>query len=154
MRTVTLDELPGLVGSELAVSGWLLVDQDRINRFAQVTGDHQWIHVDAARAAAGPFGRTIAHGFLTLSLLPALFADALTVQSGLAINYGLDRVRFPQPLPADSRVRGRFTLKSLTPVPSPAGDDTGYQVVMTATVEAEGIDKPVCVADLVTRRYR
>lgn len=154
MRTVTLDELPGLVGSELAVSGWLLVDQDRINRFAQVTGDHQWIHVDAARAAAGPFGRTIAHGFLTLSLLPVLFADAVTVQSGLAINYGLDRVRFPQPLPADSRVRGRFTLKSLTPVPSPAGDDTGYQVVMTATVEAEGIDKPVCVADLVTRRYR
>ncbi|MGE0800363.1 MAG: MaoC family dehydratase [Lautropia sp.] len=153
MRTITFDELPELIGQELAVGDWVLIDQARIDRFAEATGDHQWIHVDAARAAAGPYGRTIAHGFLTLSLLPLLLRSAFTIESSLTINYGLNGVRFPSPVPVDSRVRGRFALKGLQALPPIEGRD-GYQVTMTMTIELDGSTKPACVAESVTRRYR
>jgi acyl dehydratase len=152
MRTLTLEELPAHVGEELAVGEWMTIDQARIDRFADATGDHQWIHVDPARAAEGPYGSTVAHGFLTLSLVPALFQAALAIPAALSINYGLDRVRFPHPVRVDSRIRGRFRLLEAKPLP-PIGDKAGLQIKMEATVECEGADKPACVAELVTRRY-
>jgi acyl dehydratase len=152
MRTVSLKDLPALVGQELAVSGWMTIDQARIDLFAEATGDHQWIHVDPARAAEGPYGKTVAHGFLTLSLIPALFQDALEISARLSINYGLDRVRFPHPVVVDSRVRGRFRLLEAAPLP-PMKDLQGLQVKMEVTVECEGADKPACVAQQLSRRY-
>jgi acyl dehydratase len=152
MRTLTLDELPALVGEELAVGEWMTIDQGRIDRFADATGDHQWIHVDPARAAEGPYGRTVAHGFLTLSLIPILFQEALEVSAKLSINYGLDRVRFPHPVLVDSRLRGRFKLVEAKPLP-PIGAMAGLQLKMEATLECEGAEKPACVAEVVTRRY-
>ena len=143
-----LAELEALVGQEVAVSDWITVDQQRIDRFADATGDHQWIHVDPVRAAAGPFGATVAHGFLTLSLLPELSASAIEVRdTRMGVNYGLNRVRFPAPLPSGSRLRGRFRLLAYEPI---AG---GAQVTMEVTMEREGSDKPVCVAESVARRY-
>lgn len=143
-----LADLQALVGQDLGESDWVLVDQARIDRFADATGDHQWIHIDPARAAAGPFGTTIAHGFLTLSLLPMMFESAYAVADArMGVNYGLNRLRFPAPVPAGSKLRGRFKLLSYEPL------DGGAQLVVEATIEREGSAKPVCVAESVTRRY-
>lgn len=143
-----LNDLAALVGQPLGTSEWLLVDQASIDLFAQATGDHQWIHVDAERAAKGPYGATVAHGFLTLSLLPKLFATAFTVQDvKMGVNYGLNKVRFPAPVPSGSRVRGHFILREYTPI------EGGAQLVVEASLEREGSAKPVCVAESVTRRY-
>lgn len=142
-------ELQNLVGEEIGVSDWVLVDQERVNGFADVTGDHQWIHLDAERAAKGPFGTTIAHGYLTLSLLPWLGESAYRIEGGrMAVNYGLDKVRFPAPVPVGSKVRARFTLTEYKALP-----DDGVQMKITATIEREGGSKPVCVAETLTRRY-
>lgn len=143
-----LADLAAQVGEEIGVGDWLLVDQARIDLFAQATEDRQWIHVDPVRAAAGPFGTTIAHGFLTLSLLPVLFASALHIGDvRMGVNYGLDRVRFPAPVPAGSRLRARVRLKAFEPLPG------GAQLTCEVTLEREGAAKPVCVAESVTRRY-
>ncbi|BCJ29972.1 MaoC family dehydratase [Actinocatenispora sera] len=146
MRTFrSAAELLAAVGTDLGTSGARPVNQARIDAFADATGDRQWIHVDAERAAAGPFGTTVAHGFLTLSLLPMLLREVVEVRAAHALNYGLDRVRFPAPLPAGSRVRASATLLSADPA------DGGVQTVLRATVQAAGAAKPCCVADLVTR---
>jgi len=143
-----LAELQSLVGQEIALSDWITVDQQRIDRFADATGDHQWIHVDPVRAAAGPFGATVAHGFLTLSLLPELSASAIEIRdTRMGVNYGLNRVRFPAPVPSGSRLRGRFRLLAFEPI------EGGAQLTMQVTMEREGGDKPVCVAESVARRY-
>ncbi|HZV93674.1 MAG TPA: MaoC family dehydratase [Caldimonas sp.] len=149
MRTfATLAELQHLVGQELGVSDWITVTQERIQLFADATGDHQWIHLDRERAKAGPFGTTIAHGFLTLSLLPEMGAKAFAVaDTKMGVNYGLNRVRFPAPVPSGSRIRGRFTLSKFEAV------DGGAQLVIEVKMEREGSDKPVCVAESVSRRY-
>ena len=143
-----LAELQPRVGETLGTSEWIEVDQRRIDLFAEATGDHQWIHVDPARAAAGPFGTTIAHGFLTLSLLPEMFADAFAVaDTRMGVNYGLNRVRFTAPVPVGSRLRGRFRLLAYEPI---AG---GAQLTVEVTIEREGADRPVCIAESLTRRY-
>jgi acyl dehydratase len=145
----TLADLAACAGQEVAVSDWHTIGQTQINQFAEATGDHQWIHVDPERAKAGPFGTPIAHGFLTLSLLPRLLESCLTItQSGMGINYGLNRVRFVSPVPVDSRLRGRFVLHQAEPV-----DNGGMQMTWSATIEREGSDKPVCVAEFLARRY-
>lgn len=144
----TLAELQALVGQSLGQSDWITVDQSRIDRFADATGDHQWIHVDPQRAAAGPFGATVAHGFLTLSLLPEMAASAFDITgSRMGVNYGLNRVRFPAPVPCGSRLRGHFKLLSFEPI------DGGAQLVMEVTMEREGSSKPVCVAESIVRRF-
>ena len=144
----TLAELIPLVGQELAVSEWCTVSQEQINLFAQATGDHQWIHVDPERAKAGPFGATIAHGFLTLSMLPKFFESALKiVQTRMGVNYGLNKVRFTSPVPVGSRLRGHLHLHSATPI------EGGLQVQWNVTIEREGSDKPVCVAESLARLY-
>ncbi|HSU20299.1 MaoC family dehydratase [Comamonadaceae bacterium OTU4NAUVB1] len=146
----TLRELADQAGQDVAVSDWLVVTQAQVDRFAEATGDHQWIHVDPERAKAGPFGAPIAHGFLTLSLLPRFFESALEiVESGMGVNYGLNRVRFMSPVPVGSRLRARMKLLSAEPI---AGD--GYQMTWETTVELEGATKPACVAESVVRRYR
>ena len=138
-----------LVGQELGPTEWLEVDQARIDEFARATDDPQWIHVDAARAAEGPFGTTIAHGFLTLSLCVPLMSKVLRPDGyRMGINYGVNKVRFPAPVPSGSRIRARFTVQSVEEVTG------GEQGVVLATVEREGGDKPVCVAELVVRRLR
>jgi acyl dehydratase len=135
-----------LIGTELGPTDWLEIDQERIDRFADATGDHQWIHVDPERAAEGPFGTTIAHGYLTLSLLPFLMSGTLQLTGyRMGINYGVNKVRFPAPVPSGSKVRATFTVQSVEEV---AG---GEQGVILAVVEREGGDKPVCVAELVAR---
>jgi acyl dehydratase len=144
----TLAQLQPLVGQEIGLSDWLTVEQRRIDLFAEATDDHQWIHVDAQRAAAGPFGATVAHGFLTLSLLPPLFASGFQIDDvRMGINYGLNKVRFPTPVRAGSRLRGRFKLKSYEPL------EGGAQLVVEVTIELEGSDKPACVAESVSRRF-
>lgn len=144
-----IKELESRVGQELGVSDWVVVDQQTINVFGETTGDMQWIHVDPERAAQGPFGTTIAHGYLTLSLLPKLAASAYRIEGmRMAVNYGLDKVRFPAPVPAGSRVRATFTLKELKPLP-----DNGAQLIIVATIEREGGERPVCVAETVSRRF-
>ncbi|MBL8287698.1 MAG: MaoC family dehydratase [Rubrivivax sp.] len=144
-----LADLEPLVGQEIGVSDWLEVDQRRIDLFAEATEDHQWIHVDPVRAADGPFGATVAHGFLTLSLLPPLFAGAFRIDGvRMGINYGLNRVRFPAPVRVGSRLRGRFALLAYEPI-----EGNGVQLTVRVTVEMEGSDKPACVAESVTRRY-
>jgi acyl dehydratase len=144
----TLASLKVRVGEELAVGEWLTVDQAMIDKFADATGDHQWIHIDRERAAKGPFGTTIAHGFLTLSLLPKLAESALKVDDvRMGVNYGLNRVRFPAPVPSGSRIRAHLKLLSYDPL------DGGAQLVMEVTMERDGSDKPVCVAETVSRRY-
>jgi acyl dehydratase len=145
----TLDEFFPLVGQELALSDWLTITQEQVNQFAQATGDHQWIHVDVARAKAGPFGAPIAHGFLTLSLIPKFFEAAFTiVGSRMGVNYGLNRVRFMSPVPVGSRLRARLTLKACEPI-----DNQGVQMVWEVSIEREGGTKPVCVAESIVRRY-
>ena len=135
------------VGDEFGPSSWIVVDQERISAFADATGDHQWIHVDPERAAKGPFGKTIAHGYMTLSLLPRLMQQVYTVKGvKLAINYGLNKVRFPAPVPVGSRVRATSTLGTV--------DDVGngaVQATLSTTVEIEGSAKPACVAESVVR---
>ncbi len=144
-----LAELTALVGQEVAVSDWLTVTQEQVNLFAQATGDHQWIHVDVERARAGPFGAPIAHGFLTLSLLPRFFESALEIRNtGMGVNYGLNKVRFTSPVPVGSRLRGRLKLLACEPI---AND--GMQMTWNVTVEREGEAKPACVAESLTRRY-
>ena len=144
----TLASLQARVGEHLATSPWLTVDQHRIDLFAQATGDHQWIHVDPVRAAAGPFGSTIAHGFLTLSLLPELAESAIHIDDvKMGINYGLNRVRFMAPVPSGSRLRGQIRLKAFEVI------DGGAQVTMEVSIEREGATKPVCVAEAVSRRF-
>jgi acyl dehydratase len=143
-----LTDLQSLVGEPLGSSDWITVEQARIDRFAEATGDHQWIHIDPARAAQGPFGSTIAHGFLTLSLLPAFFETAFDVaDSHMGVNYGLNRVRFTAPVPVGSRLRAHFRLLSYEAI---AG---GAQLTVEASIERDGSPKPVCVAESLTRRY-
>ena len=143
-----LADLQTRVGEEVGVSEWITVDQNRIKLFADATGDHQWIHLDAERAAKGPFGTTIAHGFLTLSLLPEMSASAFQVlDTRMGVNYGLDRVRFPAPVPSGSRLRGRFKLLKYEPL------EGGAQLTVEVTMEREGSAKPVCVAESLARRY-
>jgi acyl dehydratase len=154
MRTFeSIVELEPFVGQEIAVSDWVVIDQTRIDRFAEATDDHQWIHIDPAKAAKGPFGTTVAHGFLTLSLLPHLMATTFEIRNTvLGINYGLNKVRFPAPVPVGSRLRGRMKLLALDKLPPQMGQP-GAQLVWEVTIEREGSDKPVCVAESVVRRY-
>ena len=143
-----LADLQQLVGQDLGRSDWFTVDQAKIDAFAHATGDQQWIHVDPQRAAAGPFGATVAHGFLTLSLLPLMSASAFEVlDTRMGVNYGLDRVRFPAPLLVGSRLRGVFKLLRYEAL------EGGAQLTTQVTMEREGSTKPVCVADSVARRY-
>ena len=145
----TLTELSALVGQEVAVSDWISITQERIDQFAQATGDRQWIHVDEERARKGPFGSTIAHGLLTLSLIPAFFDSALCVlETRMGVNYGLNRVRFTAPVPVGSRLRARLTLLSSEPI-----EQNGFQMVWSVSVERQGAAKPVCVAESIARRY-
>ncbi|MHA6758470.1 MaoC family dehydratase [Streptacidiphilus sp. PAMC 29251] len=148
MGFATLDDLRAAVGSELGVSDWIRIDQHQVDQFASATGDHQWIHTDPERAAKGPFGTTIAHGFLTLSLLPVI-GEGLCEVAGvrMGVNYGTNKVRFPAPVPVGSRVRGRVVLLEVGDVPG------GVQIVTKVTIEREGGDKPVCVAESVSRMY-
>ena len=144
-----LSDLASLVGQEVAVSDWIPVTQEQVNQFADATGDHQWIHVDLERAKAGPFGAPIAHGFLTLSLLPKFMANAIEIRNTrMGVNYGLNKVRFTSPVPAGSRLRGRIKLLAFEPI-----DKGGAQMTWLVTVEREGSDKPACVAESLTRRY-
>jgi acyl dehydratase len=145
----TLEQLGALVGTELGLSDWLPITQERIDQFADATNDHQWIHVDAERATReSPYGTTIAHGFLTLSLLSHLVGQAVRIEGArMAINYGLNRVRFPAPVPVGAHIRARVTLQALEPF---AG---GLQSVLGVVVEVQGSEKPCCVAEWLTRRY-
>lgn len=150
MREIaSLEELKQLVGQEVAVSDWIAVSQERIQLFADATGDHQWIHLDVERSRKeSPFGGTVAHGFLTLSLLPVIMEGALVVRGGrMHVNYGLNKVRFPAPVPAGRNVRGRMTLASVEDIPG------GAQITWQVTMESEGGDKPVCIAESIVRRY-
>ena len=145
----TLAELAACVGQEVAVSDWLTITQQQVNLFAEATGDHQWIHVDTEKAAAGPFGGPIAHGFLTLSLLPKFFESSFEITgSRMGVNYGLNKVRFTSPVPVGSRLRARMKLLASEPI---AND--GVQMTWEVTVEREGSAKPVCVAQSLVRRY-
>ena len=137
------------VGDVYGPSSWSEIPQEKIDAFADATGDHQWIHVDPERAAEGPFGTTIGHGYLTLSLLPTASEEVVPRQGGrMGINYGLNKVRFPSPVPVDSRVRATFEVLELDE------QDWGGQATLRATVEREGGDKPVCVAEIIFRHYR
>ena len=151
MKLAVYDRLADLkphVGQEIAVSDWITITQERINQCAEATGDHQWIHVDAERAKSSPFGTTIAHGFLTLSLIPCFFEPALKVKSiKMGVNYGLNKVRFTNPVKVNSRVRGRFTLKAFDEI------EGGAQLTMTVMIEIEGQEKPACVAESISRRF-
>ncbi len=143
-----VDELRSAKGEELEPTDWLTIDQDRVNQFADATDDHQWIHVDIEKAKSGPFGTTIAHGFLTLSLLPDLLSRVYKVEGvQMGINYGLNKVRFINPLPVGSRVRGKAEITDITDVTG------GVQVSTTMTVEIEGAEKPALVAEWLTRQF-
>jgi len=145
----TLAELKALVGQEVAVSDWEVVTQERIDKFAEATGDFQWIHVDPERSAKGPFGTTIAHGFLTLSMLPLFFQNAMKIKDAkMGVNYGLNRVRFTSPVPVGSELRARMKLVSVEDIPN-----NGVQMVWEVTFERKGSDRPVCVAESISRRY-
>ncbi len=147
--TIAVADLPNRVGEEMGPGRWHQVTQEQIDKFADATGDHQWIHVDLERAKAGPFRTTIAHGYLTLSLIPMLIHEVLVVDGvKMGINYGVNKVRFPAPVPVDSNVRLRAKLQSVEPV-----DNGGYQVITQCTIEREGGEKPVCVAETVARYY-
>lgn len=145
----TVNDLENLVGQEIGVSDWVLIEQNRINQFAESTGDFQWIHVDPEKAKSGPFGTTIAHGFLTLSLLPALMNGAFQIEKfSAALNYGLDKVRFPSPVPVGSRLRGKFQLASWEKI-----EGNGAQLKLNMTIECEGSSKPACIAEPIVRFY-
>ena len=150
-RSVDLEQLRTLAGQEVGATGWLVVDQRMIDAFAEATGDRQWIHVDRERAKTeSKYGRTIAHGFLTLSLLSRLSNEAVEVRGdfGMRINYGLNRVRFPAPVPEGSRIRARLALQELRDV------EGGHQITWLVTVDVEGSDKPALVAEWLIRLYR
>jgi acyl dehydratase len=152
MRIIeSIEELRSLIGQEVAVGEWFAVEQSHIDLFADATGDHQWIHLDVTRARTeSPYGGTIAHGFLTLSLLSQLSHQSVEIRGDfkMRINYGLNRVRFPAPVPAGARIRARFTLQGVTEI------DQGYQVVWAVTVEVEGARKPALYAEWLVRLYR
>ena len=149
MKTVLkISDLESRVGQEIAVSPWVEIAQDRIDLFAKATGDFQWIHVDQERAKQSPFGSTIAHGFLTLSMLPMLTTSALELSdSKMGVNYGLNKVRFTAPVPAGANIRGRFTLAKVEAL------DGGVQATWSVVVEREGGDKPAMVAETISRHY-
>lgn len=150
MRVIaSVEELKSLVGQEVAVTDWITISQERVNLFAEATGDHQWIHIDVERSRKeSPYGGTIAHGFLTLSLLPMIMEGAVSMSmSKMGVNYGLNKVRFPAPVPVGSRIRGRMTLKEVEDIPG------GAQITWSVTLERDGGDKPVCVAESISRRY-
>jgi acyl dehydratase len=139
-----VDTLADLAGEELGSSDWLQIDQERVDRFADATGDHQWIHVDRERAASGPFGGTIAHGYLTLSLIPFLGSQVFALETpGAKLNYGVNKVRFPHPVRVGSRIRSRVTMGEVTDL------TTGKQLTLRHVIEIEGEDKPACVAETV-----
>ena len=145
----TFEEVKACVGQDVAISDWTTVTQSQINMFADATNDHQWIHIDKEKAAAGPFGTTIAHGFLTLSLLPNFFESAYANdQTRMGINYGLNKVRFTAPVPVNSRLRAHMHLLACEAI-----DNNGMQMTWKVSVEREGSDKPVCVAESLVRRY-
>jgi acyl dehydratase len=145
----TFAELAQHVGQDVAISDWLTITQDQVNQFADATHDHQWIHTDPERAKAGPFGAPIAHGFLTLSLLPCMFESAFEIkQTRMGVNYGLNKVRFTAPVPVGSRLRGHMHLLASERI-----EPQGLQMVWQVTVEREGSDKPVCVAESLVRQY-
>jgi acyl dehydratase len=146
--TIALADLPGMVGKHLGHGDWQTIDQEKINQFAEATGDHQWIHVDVERAKEGPFGTTIGHGYLTLSLVPIFVFELLKVDGAkLVVNYGLNKARFPAPVPAGSRVRMGSEVAAVEPV------NGGLQVTLNCTFEIEGQLKPACVAEIVFRYY-
>jgi acyl dehydratase len=150
MREIaSIAELKSLIGQDVSVSDWVEITQERVQLFADATGDHQWIHLDVERSRKeSPYGGTVAHGFLTLSLLPMLMQGAVSMPAfKMGLNYGLNKVRFPAPVPVGSRVRGRMTLLSVEEIPG------GVQMVWQVTIECEGGGKPVCVAESITRRY-
>jgi acyl dehydratase len=151
---MTLDDLRARVGQELGVSPWHGVTQSQIDQFAEITGDHQWIHVDPARARReSPYKTTIAHGFLTVSMLSQLINEAIQIEGDfkLRVNYGFNRLRFTGAVPSGSRIRGRFTLQSVKDVVNQA--DGGVEIAWLATVEVEGRDKPALVAEWLGRTY-
>ena len=140
----TFDEVAAAAGEEIGTTDWVSIDQDRVDRFAEATGDHQWIHVDVERAADGPFGGTIAHGYLTLSLVPWLGSQVFSLETpGAKLNYGVNKVRFPSPVRVGSRVRAVVTMGDVTDVPA------GKQLTLRYEVEVEGQSKPACVAETV-----
>ena len=142
----SVEQLRAATGTRLGPSDWLAIEQSRVDAFADATGDHQWIHVDVERARQGPFGGTIAHGYLTLSLASYFLPQLMRVEvAGMGINYGLDRVRFPAPVRVGARVRGSGEILGVTDVPG------GVQVVVRVTIEVEGSDRPGCVADTISR---
>lgn len=150
MRNIaSVEELKSLVGQEIAITDWTEISQERVNLFAEATGDYQWIHLDAERCRTeSPYGTTIAHGFLTLSLLPILMQQAISMpESKLSVNYGLNKVRFPAPVPVGSRIRGRITPLKVEDI------EGGIQTTWQVTIEREGSDKPVCIAESIARRY-
>jgi acyl dehydratase len=150
MREIkNLEELRSLVGKEIAVSDWIEITQERVDTFAEATGDHQWLHVDVERAKReSPFGGPIAHGFLTLALLPKLMENAINMTDvKMGVNYGLNKVRFPAPVLVGSKLRGRFTLLEVEDIVG------GAQLIFEVIMEREGSDKPVCVAESIMRRY-
>lgn len=148
-RFTSVEDMESEVGKEVAVSDWLVLAQERVNLFAEATDDPQWIHVDVERAKReSPFGGTVAHGFLTLSLLPKFIEQVIDMPPGkMSINYGLNKVRFPAPMPVGGKIRGRFSLLAVERI------EGGVQSVWQVTMEREGGDKPVCVAESVLRRY-
>jgi acyl dehydratase len=151
VKIASIDSLKDSIGQEIAMSDWIVVTQERIAEFAEATGDHQWVHLDRERAEKeSPYGTTIAHGFLTLSLLSFLMQNAIQFEQAgrRAINYGLNRVRFPSAVRAGSRIRGRFALAAFKDL----GD--AIELVLSVTVECEGSDKPACIAEWVVRHYR
>ncbi len=149
VRTIPLEELPQHVGEELGIGDWLEIDQSRIDAFADATDDHQWIHVDPERAASGPYGRTIAHGYLTLSMLPRLTGETYAVSGvGTRVNYGLDKVRFLAPLHSGARIRDRATLVAVEPNPR------GARITVRNEIEIEGGDRPACIAETITLLMR
>ena len=144
----SLEELRTAAGRESGPTEWLTIEQSRIDAFADATDDHQWIHVDPSRAAAGPFGTTIAHGYLTLSLVNKFLPDLVRVESAkMGVNYGTDKVRFPAAVKVGARIRGRAQVLTATDVPA------GVQIVVRVTIEVEGGDRPACVADTISRFY-
>ncbi|MFC9842847.1 MaoC family dehydratase [Streptomyces sp. NPDC060223] len=149
-RTATgLDEIKALAGADLGRTDWLQITQDRVNTFADATDDHQWIHTDPERAATGPFGAPIAHGYLTLSLIIPLFGQLLAVEgTSMSINYGLDKVRFPHPVKVGAKIRLHGTVESVE-----EARGNGVEMRLTFTVEIEGADKPACVAQAIYRHY-
>ena len=149
MREINgMDELKAAAGEELGYSEWHEIDQDAVNAFADVTGDHQWIHIDAERAKDTPFGGTIVHGYFTLALAPVVGAEIVSFSGfNFVLNYGLDKVRFPAPVPVGSKVRAKATISEVTDVSG------GVQVTQVLTFEIEGGEKPVCVAETLARFY-